>query len=379
MSDTSATGTAATGAPTSGTVYAVLPEGVHDLARPSGGNVYDRRVLRGLRDAGRQVAELPVSGSWPRPEPADLYALDVLLVGIPTGSVVIVDGLVASGAAAVIPRYAARLRIVVLVHMPTGPHRGEELVLASAAAVLTTSAWSRDRLSEWYDLARVDIALPGVDPVDPATPHGGAGGGTSFLCVAAVHPGKGHELLLEALAGLGDRAWTLTCVGSLDVDPAYVTTLQTQVYARSWERRVIFTGPLGGGSLAAAYDAADLLVLASRSESYGMVVVEALAHGLPVVASAVGGVPEALGRAPVGALPGLLVPPDDATALTGALRAWLDDPGLRERLARASDGRRPTLRRWSETVADVDAVLQRVGPRVPNRPLAVRSRSDGSR
>jgi glycosyltransferase involved in cell wall biosynthesis len=347
-----------------GRLYVVLPEGVDDVSRPSGGNVYDRRVLRGLRDAGRPVTELSVAGSWPRPEAADLYALDVLLVGIPSGSVVLVDGLVASGAAAVLPRYAARLRIVVLLHMPVGPDRGEELVLSSAAAVLTTSAWSRERVCDWYGLRNVDVALPGVDPVDPATPRSLAnrsgGGGTSFLCVAAVHPGKGHELLLEALAELGDRAWTLTCVGSLDVDPPYVTALQTQVYARSWERRVTFTGPLLGGSLAAAYDMADLLVLPSRSESYGMVVVEALAHGVPVVATAVGGVPEALGRAPVGALPGMLVPPDDASALTGALRAWLDDPGLRERLAHATAGRRPTLRRWAETVSEVDAVLRRV-------------------
>ena len=202
---------------------------------------------------------------------------------------------------------------------------------------------------------------PGVDPVDPGTPHGGPGGGTSFLCVAAVHPGKGHDLLLEALAALGDRAWTLTCVGSLDVDPDHVAALQTQVYARSWERRVIFTGPLSGGSLAAAYDVADLLVLPSRSESYGMVVVEALAHGIPVVATSVGGVPEALGRAPVGAVPGMLVPPEDPLALAGALRAWLDDPGLRERLGRVIEGRRPTLRRWDATVADLDSVLDQVG------------------
>jgi glycosyltransferase involved in cell wall biosynthesis len=186
-----------------------------------------------------------------------------------------------------------------------------------------------------------------------------------LLCVAAVHPGKGIDLLFEALAALGDRAWTLTCVGSLDVDPDHVSALQTQVYARSWERRVTFTGPLAGGALAAAYDVADLLVLPSRSESYGMVVAEALAHGLPVVATAVGGVPEALGHAPVGGLPGLLVPPEDPAALAGALRAWLDDPGLRERLVRAVAGRRPALRGWAETVACLDTVIERIAPRVP--------------
>ncbi len=338
-------------------LYAVLPEGVDDPARPSGGNVYDRRVLRGQVARGRRVIELPVAGAWPRPDAGDLERLDALLATVPDGEVVLVDGLVASGSAAVVPHHAGRLRFVVLLHMPIGPDQGEEQVLASATAVVTTSTWSRERVRGWYGVPDVTVALPGVDPVDAAPPHRSAAGGTAFLCVASVHPGKGHDLLLDALSALGDRAWTLTCVGSLDVDPEYVAQLQTQVYARSWERRVIFTGPLAGRSLAAAYGVADLLVLPSRSESYGMVVVEALSHGLPVVATSVGGVPEALGRAPVGAMPGMLVPPEDPDALSGALRAWLDDPGLRERLVRAASGRRPTLRRWSETDDDLDAVI----------------------
>jgi glycosyltransferase involved in cell wall biosynthesis len=354
------------------TVYAVLPDGVDDPARPSGGNVYDRRVLRGQEARGRRVVELPVVGDWPRPDADDLERLDASLATVPDGEVVLVDGLLASGSPEVVPRHAGRLRVVLLLHMPIGPDRGEEHVLSSVAAVVTTSAWSREQLRRWYALPHVDVALPGVDPAEPAPPHGSAAGGTSFLCVAAVHPGKGHDLLFEALAGLGDRAWTLTCVGSLDVDPDHASNLQTQVYARSWERRVVFAGPLSGGALGAAYDVADLLVLPSRSESYGMVVVEALAHGLPVVATSVGGVPEALGRAPVGALPGMLVPPEDPLALGRALRAWLDDPGLRERLARAAAGRRPTLRRWADTVADLDSVLERVAARPLRRSGASR-------
>lgn len=345
------------------TVYAVLPDGVDDLARPSGGNVYDRRVLSGQEALGRRVVELPVAGAWPSPGADDLERLDAALATVPDGGVVLADGLVASGAASVILHHAARLRLVVLLHMPIGPDRSEEHVLGAAAAVITTSAWTRERVRGWYGVQRVDVALPGVDPVEAAPPHRSAAGGTSFLCVAAVHPGKGHDLLFDALAALGDRAWTLTCVGSLDVDPDHVSRLQTQVYARSWERRVVFTGPLSGRALAAAYGVADLLVLPSRAESYGLVVVEALAHGVPVVATAVGGVPEALGRAPIGAMPGMLVPPEDPEALAGALRAWLDDPGLRERLARGATGIRPTLRRWAETVDDVGTVLDRVASR----------------
>jgi glycosyltransferase involved in cell wall biosynthesis len=347
-------------------VHAVLPAGVDDPSRPSGGNVYDRRVLDGLRRRGHRVEEHEVEGSWPTPAMDDLLRLGAVLADLPDDSVVLVDGLVASGAAAVMPAEAGRLRVVVLLHMPVGPDRGEELVLTTAAAVLTTSAWARGKLRGWYGLRQVDVALPGVDPAERGR-HSDAGG-TAFLCVATVHPGKGHDVLLDALAALGDRAWTLTCVGSLEVAPAYVASLQTQVYARTWERRVLFTGPLSRAAVGTAYDTADLLVLPSRSESYGMVIVEALAHGLPVVATAVGGAPEALGgREPVGAMPGLLVPADDAPALTGALRAWLDDPGLRQRLVRSAARRRPTLRTWDSTVSDVADVLARAAARTGAR------------
>jgi len=351
------------------TLYAVVPAGIDDPTRPSGGNRYDRTVIDRLMARGRPVVELPVDGAWPTPRTADMIELDTLLAGIPGGSVVVVDGLVASAAEDVLPHHADRLRVVVLLHMPLGPDRGEERVLHAATAVVTTSAWCQARVRDWYGVRHAFVALPGVDPTGPVHSRGSAGGGTSLLCVAAVHPGKGHDLLLDALSSLGDRAWTLTCVGSLDVDPDHVTALRTQVYARSWERRVTFTGPLVGRALAAAYDAADLLVLPSRSESYGMVVAEALAHGRPVVATSVGGVPEAFGRAPVGALPGLLVPPGDPGALAGALRAWLDDPGLRERLGRAADVRRMTLRRWEATVDDLVNVLDAVARPLRNGPI----------
>jgi glycosyltransferase involved in cell wall biosynthesis len=115
-----------------------------------------------------------------------------------------------------------------------------------------------------------------------------------------------------------------------------------------------------GPELDACYVAADVLVLPSRAETYGLVVTEALARGLPVVAANVGGVPEALGADDRGRRPGLLVPPDDAVALAEALRSWLLDPGLRSRLRRVAAARRPTLRRWTATAEDLSRVLENV-------------------
>jgi glycosyltransferase involved in cell wall biosynthesis len=90
-----------------------------------------------------------------------------------------------------------------------------------------------------------------------------------------------------------------------------------------------------------------------------MVVTEALARGLPVVAAEVGGVPEAMGHGADGTRPGLLVPGDDPAALGAALRTWLEDPGLRRRLRRAARERRKSLSDWSATTAALADVLER--------------------
>jgi glycosyltransferase involved in cell wall biosynthesis len=175
--------------------------------------------------------------------------------------------------------------------------------------------------------------------------------------VAAVTPGKGHDVLLDALSMLGDLRWHWQCVGSLERDPAFAEDLRRRALDGGLRGRVRFSGPQTGTDLARSYDSADVLVLPSRAETYGMVVTEALARGLPVVAAEVGGVPEALGHGADGARPGLLVPPADPGALRDALRLWLENDGLRRRLRRAARERRASLSPWSTTTAVVADVL----------------------
>jgi glycosyltransferase involved in cell wall biosynthesis len=302
-------------------VHLVVPDGIDDPARPSGGNVYDRHLCRGLTAIGWTVHEHAV-------------ALD----GIPDDALVLVDGLVASP--------ARRRRLVVLVHMPQCDER-ERAVLEAATAVITTSAWSRQRLLDVHGLPadRVHVATPGVEAAELA---GGTGTGEALLCVAAVTPEKGHDVLLDALATITDLSWRCECVGSLEKDRAFVERLRRHAIAD----RVTFTGPRTGADLDRCYAAADLLVLPSRTEAYGMVVTEALARGVPVIASDVGGVGEALGHG------GLFVPPEDPAALGAALQNWLGDASLRERLREAARERRTSLSSWSITTEVVASVLR---------------------
>jgi glycosyltransferase involved in cell wall biosynthesis len=318
-------------------VHLIVPAGIDDPARPSGGNTYDRRVREELRALG-----------WTVHEHVGARAVETL----PDGAVALLDGLIASPAPDVLVPHAARLRQVVLVHMPFADDR-ERAVLEAATAVIATSEWSRRRLGELYGVA-AHVAQPGVDPaaLAPVSPAGDA-----LLCVAAVTPGKGHDILLDALATVDDLSWSCACVGSLERDPAFAAALRRR------GGRVRFAGPLAGAELDRAYAAADLLVLASHAETYGMVVTEALARGVPVLATDVGGVREALGP------DGLLVPPGDPAALAAALRRWLGDAALRERLRAAARARRATLRGWPATAHAVARVLTDVA-----RPLAEAAR-----
>jgi glycosyltransferase involved in cell wall biosynthesis len=351
-------------------VHVVVPDGIDDPARPSGGNTYDRQVCHGLELIGWPVHVHAVPGSWPRPDAAAYAALAGVVEQVPDDCVVLIDGLVASTAPEVLLPQASRLRLVVLVHMPLG-HRPaddgaggartqEGAVLSVAASVITTSAWTRRRLLELYPLSadRVHVAHPGVDAAELAT---GTAAGRELLCVAAVTPDKGHDLLLDALARIGDLSWHCVCVGSLDRDPPLVDSLRRRARAAGIGDRVWFPGPRTGVDLERSYAAADLLVLASRAETYGMVVTEALARGLPVVAAEVGGLTEALGHGADGIRPGTLVPPDDHAALGDALREWLTDAELRERSRGAACERRASLTGWSVTTSAVAGVLAGAG------------------
>jgi glycosyltransferase involved in cell wall biosynthesis len=262
--------------------------------------------------------------------------------------------------------------VVVLLHMPLGERTpaarpGERAVLSAAAAALTTSEWCRSWLLDHYalDPAHVQVARPGTDPAAPAT---GTADGGELLCVAAVRPDKGHDVLLAALATLTDLPWRCRCVGPAGRRELAALVRRADAYAIG--SRVRFTGARTGQRLAATYASADALVLATRAESYGMVVTEALARGLPVLATRTGGVPEALGRAPGGTLPGLLVTPDDPAALADGLSRWLDERHLRDRLRRAAALRRPTLPGWDLTATGLADVLARVGLRVGARAAA---------
>jgi glycosyltransferase involved in cell wall biosynthesis len=346
---------------TAGALHVVVPRGIGDPARPSGGNTYDRRLCAGLRDLGWQVGVVEVEGGWPWSADLGSPGLERALRRLPDGARVLVDGLLASRLPEVMVPESRRLRVVLLVHLPVGvddvlARLRERQVLGAATSVVTTSSWCRDWLVGEYDLdpRGVHVAHPGVDPTALSQ---GSPGGTSLVTVGTVSPVKGQDQLLAALAQVRDLPWRCACVGSDSVDLDFADLLLKTSAEMGLEDRFVLTGALTGEALEAAYAGADLLVLPSRHETYGMVVADALAHGLPVVAADVGGVREALGTTASGERPGLLVGAGDPAALAAALRRWLTDAGLREDLRAAARERRGRLEGWPVTADRVAGVM----------------------
>lgn len=356
-------------------MHFVMPGGVDDPAAPSGGNAYDRRVSLDLPGFGWQVHKHAVAGEWPRPGASARAELASVLRGLPDDTVVLMDGLVACGVPEIVVPEAERLRIVVLVHLPLGDETGLEPVLAAeldakeravlraVPAVVATSDWAVRRLVSHHGLApdRVHVAAPGADIAPLAS---GTDGLSRLLCVAAVTPRKGQHRLVEALAAVRDLPWSCVCVGGLGQDPEYVADLRSLIAKYGLEHRLHLAGPQAGAELDASYAAADLMVLTSYAETYGMAVTEALARGIPVLATDVGGLPEAVGRAPDGGVPGILVPPEDPAALAAELRGWFGEADVRRRLKAAARGRRAALDGWATTARSLAGVLGRL----PNEP-----------
>lgn len=367
-------------------IHLVFPTGWEDPQHPSGGNYYDQRIADGLRDAGWDVH---VATAPARAAPGDRHIAGTL-AKIPDGAHVLVDGLIAFPAAAQLAPHLHRLHLTVLMHMPPITAFGGQsaataasgaAVLTSAAAIVVTSDWCRQQLLARYDPTpeRVHVARPGVDHCAAATAEASAdprvaseiharGEGPTrprvrLLCVGVLAPHKGQDVLIDALSRLDSSGtlraldWSCVLVGADDVDPIFAATLRRRVTRAGLGHRVRFAGVLDRAALCRAYLASGLLITPSRAESYGMVVTEALAHGLPILASDVGGLPEALGQAPDGSRPGQLVPAEDPDALAGALARWCCDDSFRAALRTAARGCSSRLSTWDRTVDVVLGVL----------------------
>lgn len=319
-----------------------------DVDSPTGGNAYDLALADALRSAGDEVTVL-------RCDPARLA--DVLRE--PWDGPTLVDGLLACPR----PQALVSASVAVLVHMPLALETGisqdraarldrlERQALHAADRVIATSTWSAHHLTRHHGLSQVAVAWPGVAVAAVST----GSDPPLFVQVAAWLPLKDQLGVVTALARLRNLRWRARLAGSVDRDPDYAAAVRDAVAVAELGDRIEMPGTL---TREAAWEGADLALLPSRVESFGMVVTEALARGVPAVVSE-GGAAEALGVTADGTVPGAVVPAGDTAALEGALHRWLTDADYRYALRDAALARRTTLEPWAVTARRVRDALTR--------------------
>jgi glycosyltransferase involved in cell wall biosynthesis len=337
-----------------------------DLSAATGGYHYDRRIIEGLRALGWRVTIHALDSSFPFPTHEALAHAHAVFEAFTDGALVLIDGLALGAMPDIAAAHSTRANLVALIHHPLALESGltaetaeqlrrsEQSALRTTRHVIVTSAATREALFS-YDVApaRISIVEPGTDEVPLAA--GSRGGTLEMLCVANVIPRKGYDLLIDALAGLQHFAWRLTCVGNATRSADTMDALRRQVNDSGLTGRVRFVGESSGDELEQYFHTADVFVLPTRFEGFGMVVAEALAHGLPVIASRTGAI-----AALVTPDAGVLVPPGDSNALRGALERALSEPSLLTALAEGARAARSRLPRWPEACASAARILAEV-------------------
>lgn len=333
------------------------------LETPTGGYVYDRRIIAGLRRQGWSVAVHSLDPSFPDPTPAALEQASAILAAAPGGATVLIDGLAFGAMPDLVEREAARLRLAALVHLPLAADItratadrerlaiSERRALRAAALIIVTGTGTPELLGR-YQLDRrvITVVEPGTDR--SAIRSADQARSVTLLSVATLHPGKGYDVLLDALAPLVHLDWRLVCVGSLTRHPDAVREIRDAIERLGLGDRVALLGELDETAVNDCYHNADTFVAPSLQETYGMAVAEALAHGLPVVATATGAIP-----AMIGDEAGLVVAPGDASALSAALGRIIGDRDLRQQLTLGAARAAHRLPTWEQATDRMSRAL----------------------
>jgi glycosyltransferase involved in cell wall biosynthesis len=335
-----------------------------DINLPTGGYTYDRRVLALLPGQGVATRHLELPRSFPEPTAAHLAETERQLAGVAPSTVLLVDGLAYGAVPADLIR-RVRAPIVALVHHPLCLEAGlsevrqselratETAALALARRVITTSATTARTLVADFHVpkASITVAEPGTDAARRA--HG-TGKPVHLLAVGAVVPRKGYDILVRALATIEDRDWRLTIAGPMDRSAEGLANLQAAIQATGWlSDRVTLVGPLGEEYLARLYASADIFVMPSLYEGYGMALAEAMARGLPIVSTTGGAAAETVPNAAA-----IKVAPGDEAELAAAIRRVLTDTDLRAHMADASWAAGQKLPRWEDTARIIAGIIK---------------------
>lgn len=338
-----------------------------DINLPTGGYRYDKQILEAWEEGNKDVTLVAIKGEYPLPSQTDItHALDEI-EHLSDADVAVVDGLMGGAAPQFLQALAQKMTVVALIHHPLCLENGldekqasklevlERQGLEHVSQIITSSPTTSKTVCELfgYNPNKIHAVLPGVERGEISK-----GSGTdriNLLCVGSIIERKGHKDLLEALADLKQLNWQLDCIGSTDFNPELYVELEDMIKTKGLADKVTFHGEVSENKIIEAYSKADVFVLPSLYEGYGMAYAEAIVRGIPVIGTTAGAIPQTVPQTC-----GILVEPNNPQALSTALKRMIGDSDLRLQYQKSTLIAEPTFPTWQGSADKFYQILENI-------------------
>ncbi|MBE9215131.1 glycosyltransferase family 4 protein [Plectonema cf. radiosum LEGE 06105] len=270
-----------------------------------------------------------------------------------------------------IQRVFRKGKIVVLVHLFYGYESKDKFVirrlinkyieqfrLSFADLIVTSSEYSKSEIvSVGINPESVHVLSPGLDREKFQLPEERklyCKESKKILCVGNYVPRKGIAYLIEAFAQIERQDFTLHLVGNRKNNSSYYNQLNNAVNKLKLTDCVVFHDGADQDNIKQLYASSDIFVLPSFQETFGIVFLEAMHYGLPIITTNATAMPELVEDGKNG----LLVPPGDSKALAKAISELITNPGLMEKMGAAGRKKVATSYYWEQTCSGFAAIIQ---------------------
>jgi glycosyltransferase involved in cell wall biosynthesis len=334
-----------------------------DINSLTGGHLYNMHIINGLKNKNYSVSLQAAGGKWDNKEGIDKMCR-LYLQKIPWGSCIIIDSLILASLTNLVRKSMDRFKFLGLIHLPvsydikTGIHgklSEDELgALNHMHRLVVTGGFTFDLLcNAGIDPRKITIIQPGTDQFPRKAQY--ARVPSNLLCIANYSALKAQDVLIRALSRLKTRNWTLHLYGDTDRDPEYTSFLRSLILYLGLESRIIVHRIVERQNISKVFLEADLFILPSLFESYGMVLSESLAHGIPVISTLAGNirntVPEGMG---------ILIEPGNEAELADSISSLFDSPEKYSALCTASSSYYKQSRSWEQAVSEFESVIRKI-------------------
>lgn len=336
-----------------------------DINLPTGGYRYDREIINAWQNSGVDVTLININGNYPFPTNADKQTALNKIAELPKADIAVVDGLLGGASPEFMQALSKVLPTVALIHHPLCLENGldeetaktlesSELAgLAFTSGIITTSPATTLTVSNLfeYNKDKIHTVLPGVERGE--TSKGSNNSTVNLLCVGSIIERKGHKDLLLALSELTKLDWHLDCIGSTDFDAALFVELKQILETKQLTNKVTFHGSVSEEAILNGYTKADVFVLPSLFEGYGMAYAEAIVRGLPVIGTTAGAIPDTVPKTC-----GILVEPSNIQSLRQALQKMIMDKELRNQYHEAAIKAELSFPTWESSAGAFFKILK---------------------